>query len=119
MRTSCLVSGVGNQKRPPKRAAVKEGIEHSAYPRAGGYRRAPSPGAAIYNRRYEKLQRSTAVLDFHMRSAHVYSNDARNCCPEGDTGVHVDALSFVAYHSTMTRNELDTPQTDPLAVGEH
>jgi hypothetical protein len=36
----------------------------------------------------------------------------------GGTGVHLNALGLVAYHSSIAHAETDTPQTDPLAVGE-
>ena len=41
------------------------------------------------------------------------------CCV-GQTAVHVDAHSFVAYHNTMTSDETNNlqPEHDPLTVGE-
>ena len=32
--------------------------------------------------------------------------------------LRVDALGFVAYYSGMMDNETNTPQTDPLTIGE-
>jgi hypothetical protein len=37
-----------NQKRPPEGTAVKEGVKHDAYLRAGGLHRASLSDAAIY-----------------------------------------------------------------------
>jgi len=33
-------------------------------------------------------------------------------------GVRVDARRFVAYYSTMTNDEINTPHIDPLTIGE-
>ena len=35
-----------------------------------------------------------------------------------DIAGRIDGHGIVAYHSTMTNDETDTPETDPLTVGE-
>ena len=117
MRSSSPASPcVRNQKRPPRRAAVKEGVKHSAYPRE----RRPSPRTIVWrcylSIRYGKPQRCTAVLDSHMRLAHIYSEDARIGCLEDGTGTPVDALGFVAYYSSTMHAETNSRHTDsPVA----
>jgi excisionase family DNA binding protein len=35
-----------------------------------------------------------------------------------DVDGRIDARGFVAYHGTMTHDETNTPQIDPLTIGE-